>query len=107
MQTFDFVNRANADYIDQLFRQYKNDPASVPDQWQAYFSGFEMGSGRTDLTSLQTDGATAAAPASPASDPEFRAGIFDLVHTYREMGHYTPSSTRSTSSSGRCTRCST
>ena len=86
MQTFDFVNRANADYIDQLYRQYRNDPASVAEQWRAYFAGFEMGAARSDLTSV-TAGTTTAATQND-SDPEFRAGIFDLVHTYRELGHY-------------------
>ena len=86
MQTFDFVNRANADYIEQLFKQYKKDPASVPPQWQAYFSGFEMGAGRTDLTSIAGEASVASPNAS--ADGEFRSGIFDLVHTYREVGHY-------------------
>ncbi len=92
MQTFDFVNRANADYIEQLFKQYKSDPNSVPDPWRAYFAGFEMGVGRTDLTSI-APGTPSASPALPDSGlpgghTEFRAGIYDLVHTYRELGHY-------------------
>ena len=84
MQTFDFVNRANADFIDQLYRQYKNDPASVDEQWRAYFSGFEMGAARTDMDSISGGQPNA----QESSDPEYRAGIFDLVHTYRELGHY-------------------
>ena len=89
MPTFDFVNRANADYIEQLFRQYKKDANSVDEAWRAYFSGFEMGVGRTDLASLAAEAGGDAAPAKPATfEPEFRAGIFDLVHTYREVGHY-------------------
>ena len=82
MQTFDFVNRANADLIEQIYQQFRKDPASVPEAWKAYFAGFEMGIGRSDLPSL------ALAEGEAAADPEFRAGIFDLVHTYREMGHY-------------------
>ncbi|MDB5324635.1 MAG: sucA [Phycisphaerales bacterium] len=84
MQTFDFVNRANADFIDQLYRQYKNDPASVDEQWRAYFAGFEMGAARTDLNSVSGGQPNA----QESSDPEYRAGIYDLVHTYRELGHY-------------------
>ena len=89
MPTFDFVNRANADYIDQLFRQFKKDPGSVDEHWRAYFSGFEMGVGRTDLSGLTAEPAGDAAQAPAGKfEPEFRAGIFDLVHTYREVGHY-------------------
>ncbi|MBC7782233.1 MAG: 2-oxoglutarate dehydrogenase E1 component, partial [Burkholderiales bacterium] len=83
MQTFDFVNRANAEYIEEVFQQYRRDPGSVPEAWRAYFAGFEMGAARTDLTSIAAPGAEAN-----DADPEFRSGIFDLVHTYRELGHY-------------------
>ena len=42
-EPFDFVNRANAEYIDQLHEQYLKDPRSVPEQWRAFFAGFEVG----------------------------------------------------------------
>src|SRR5438105_3592032 len=34
--SFDIVNRANAEYIDQLYAQYQRDPRSVEPQWQAF-----------------------------------------------------------------------
>ncbi|HEX8341743.1 MAG TPA: 2-oxoglutarate dehydrogenase E1 component [Tepidisphaeraceae bacterium] len=83
MQTFDFVNRANAEYIEQVFQQYRKNPASVDEQWRAYFAGFELGASRSDLLSV-----TADAAGEPEPEPEFRAGVYDLVHTYRELGHY-------------------
>src|SRR5262249_13065873 len=86
MQTFDFVNRANAEYIEAMYQQYRRDPSSVSEMWRAYFTGFDMGAARTDLPSVfpgEGEGAT-----DVTADPEFRAGIFDLVHTYRELGHY-------------------
>ena len=82
MPSFDFVNRENAEYIEQVFQQYKKDPNSVEEVWKAYFSGFEMGAARTDLPTVFCAGKDGDV------DPEFRAGIFDLVHTYRELGHY-------------------
>ncbi len=85
MPSFDFVNRANAEYIEQVFQQYKKDPNSVEEIWKAYFAGFEMGAARTDLPTVFSAGKDGDV------DPEFRAGIFDLVHTYRELGHYSAS----------------
>ncbi len=82
MASFDFVNRENAEYIEQQFQQFKKDPTSVPELWRAYFAGFEMGAARTDLPTVFSAGKDGDV------DPEFRAGIYDLVHTYREMGHY-------------------
>ena len=84
MQNFDFVNRANADYIEQQFQQYKKDPGSLTEAWRAYFAGFEYGVGRSDVESVQPAGA----PVPQQTEGDFRTGIYDLVHTYRELGHY-------------------
>ena len=77
-EPFDFVNRANAEYIDQLHEQYLKDPRSVPEQWRAFFAGFEVG-----LERSSADGARPALPTGPLN-----MGVFDLVHSYRELGHF-------------------
>ncbi len=77
-EPFDFVNRANAEYIDQLHDQYLKDPRSVPEQWRAFFAGFEVG-----LERSSADGARPALPTGPLN-----MGVFDLVHSYRELGHF-------------------
>src|SRR5215212_2480975 len=70
---FDFINRANAEYIDFLWNKYQSDPRSVDTHWRAFFAGFEAGGGRQIGT-----GASNAAP----------SGYEDLVHAYRELGHF-------------------
>jgi len=45
-ERLDFVNRANADYIERLYEQYQRDPRSLDEFWQAYFAGFETAGGR-------------------------------------------------------------
>jgi 2-oxoglutarate dehydrogenase E1 component len=80
MDTFDFVNRANAEYIERMYQQYQKDPRSLEERWQAFFAGFELGLDRT-----------AGASTPPVSEPHpgwSSAGIFDLVHSYRELGHF-------------------
>src|SRR5438105_2334486 len=91
MERFDFVNRANAEYIDRLYEQYQRDPRSLDPTWQAYFSGFEYAAGKH----LKPTGTPATASASPAAGSErlephgdASLGIFDLVHAYRELGHF-------------------
>ena len=82
MHSIDFVNRANAEYIEQLFQQYQRDPRSVPENWQAFFSGFELGMARSvSGLSLLNDGAR-------PTDQPVTIGVFDLVHSYRELGHF-------------------
>src|SRR5438552_225027 len=82
MEPFDFVNRANAQYIDQLYQQYQRDPRSVEEHWRAFFAGFDTGASRG-----ATPGGTIAKPAAPQEE-SFAAGVYDLVHSYRELGHF-------------------
>jgi 2-oxoglutarate dehydrogenase E1 component len=38
-----FANGANSYYIEEMYRDWKNDPKSVHASWQAYFSGLDKG----------------------------------------------------------------
>src|SRR2546423_14497662 len=73
MQSFDFVNGANAEYIDRLYEQYKRDPRSVDENWQAYFAGFEMAGARSAVADIE---------------PPLTIGVHNLIHSYRELGHF-------------------
>src|SRR5687768_4578449 len=78
-ERLDFVNRANADYIERLYEQYQRDPRSLDEFWQAYFAGFETAGGRGFM------------PATGAEGEKPRAltiGVQNLVHSYRELGHF-------------------
>jgi 2-oxoglutarate dehydrogenase E1 component len=75
VSNLDFINRANADYVDALYRSFLRDPASVDERWALFFAGFEAAGGNGTRT--------LAAPA-PSAPP---LGVFDLIHSYRELGH--------------------
>jgi 2-oxoglutarate dehydrogenase E1 component len=81
-QSFDIINRANAEYIDQLYQQYQRDPRSIEPQWQAFFAGFYSGAARN-----QTPGGTHPGEA-PHAEGLLTTGVYDLVHSYRELGHF-------------------
>ncbi len=72
----DFYTQANSEYIDQLFALYQKDPGSVPAEWRAFFAGFDLALGK---------GATLVGAAGESNTVTI--GTFDLVHTYRELGH--------------------
>ena len=78
VRDLDFISRANADYVDDLYRQYLNDPASVDEHWALFFAGFEAARG---------NGAAGAAASTTEPAPERIVGVFDLIHSYRELGH--------------------
>jgi 2-oxoglutarate dehydrogenase E1 component len=77
MRSFDFSHHGNIDYIDDVYRQYQLDPASVDESWRAYFAGFETGLARSEGGS-----------GMPLADNTGGMGVYDLVHTYRELGHF-------------------
>ncbi len=87
MNPFDFINRANADYLDQLFQQYRKDPESVEPQWRAFFAGFEVGASRDgNITPPPTAAPAAVATKEPPAP--LAVEVADLVHSYRELGHF-------------------
>src|SRR5262245_40688236 len=74
----DFVQRANAPYIEELYSRYLHDPQSVPEEWALFFAGFDL-AGRP------------GAPAGPNGvGPEAgtpHGGLFGLIQQYRVFGH--------------------
>ncbi|MGH7898291.1 MAG: 2-oxoglutarate dehydrogenase E1 subunit family protein, partial [Candidatus Binatia bacterium] len=71
MNFLDFISRANPDYVESLYRQYKSDPASVDERWALVFAGYEF--------------ASANGKAEAAAEPALR--VADLVDSYRNYGH--------------------
>jgi 2-oxoglutarate dehydrogenase E1 component len=67
-----FATRWNQGAIDDAFRRWQADPASVDDLWRAFFEGFALAE-RT--------------PAPAAAEANTQLGIFRLVHAYRDLGH--------------------
>ena len=105
MEPFDIVNRGNAEYVDQLYQQYQKDPRSLDPAWQAFFAGFDTGYARSPRTPAgagkqPAQGATApqrtsesgnglyAPSAADEAEKLFSIGVYDLVHSYRELGHF-------------------
>jgi 2-oxoglutarate dehydrogenase E1 component len=84
MNPIDFINRANADYIDGLHQQYLKDPTSLEAHWQAFFAGFEAAGGRPGQASAAFGPGEGASPTDAAAGVE----VTNLVHSYRELGHF-------------------
>src|SRR5881392_4232152 len=78
MERIDSATLANKDYVAEQYRRYKADPRSVGEEWALFFAGFELGA--------SGNGAAVAAGVPAATGPPV-IGVFDLVHSYRELGH--------------------
>jgi 2-oxoglutarate dehydrogenase E1 component len=71
MGLLDDIARANPEYVESLYAEYRRDPKSVDERWALIFAGYEF----------------ARATAGAGSGPHARLPIADLVHSYRELGH--------------------
>jgi len=71
----DFLARANPEYVDSLYRQWQRDPDSVDERWALVFAGYDLGA---------VAGGSAGS-ADGSAEPV--VGVFDLVHSFRELGH--------------------
>ena len=78
----DTISRANAAYVEAMYQRFRDDPASVPDDWAVFFAGFDFAGGAAAApTSAAADASDLPPPGSPA------ARVFGLVTAYREFGH--------------------
>src|SRR5947209_7970301 len=74
--------RANLELIDQNYRRWQEDPASVDPSWSAFFEGFELGN------LPQRNGAAAtAAPRAGVRESPLQTRIDGLVYAYRTLAH--------------------
>jgi 2-oxoglutarate dehydrogenase E1 component len=79
MGSIDLAAIANPDYFEEQYRRYRADPRSVDERWALFFAGFEFAA----------DGSRNGASAVEriAAVPEPMLGVYDFVHSYRELGH--------------------
>ncbi|MBI5710063.1 MAG: 2-oxoglutarate dehydrogenase E1 component [Candidatus Eisenbacteria bacterium] len=67
----DFIQRANAAYIEELYARYRRDPASVGEDWALFFAGFDLAGSRPG----------GGVPGQPSGE------LFGLVQHHRVFGH--------------------
>ncbi len=72
-----YLSNSNADYVETLYQQYKQNPSSVDFGWQKFFEGFEFS--KTDFGSPRL----ADAPESALKEIKVR----NLIFGYRNRGH--------------------
>src|SRR3984957_10718252 len=83
----DAASAENGPQLDALYTQWKQDPSSVDAQWNAFFSGFELGCQQPPRRAGEAAKSTSApAPESP-SDRLRQSRVDALVSAYRRLGH--------------------
>ena len=102
MQKFSYLKSTNADYIDELFARYSQDPSSVDDSWRYFFEGLELGVDSGPETGHGNGHANGATPAvgsqaatttsnsvTNAAGIDFggEAKVAELIQLYRAHGN--------------------
>jgi 2-oxoglutarate dehydrogenase E1 component len=64
---------ASSDYVEQMYEQWQQDPASMSEEWRLFFSGFDLAARPT--------GAVASERAADQSK------VVSLIFAYRNLGH--------------------
>lgn len=80
MDKYSYISNADVGYLDQLYQNYKNDPASVDPTWQKFFEGYDF--------SLQRYGEkNGVAVAAEDSVSIKETQVRNLIFAYRSFGH--------------------
>jgi 2-oxoglutarate dehydrogenase E1 component len=81
--------RFNADFLEDNYARWRDDPGSVNPEWAAFFEGFALGAAQIK----QDHGQSIAGADSNESlrvtqvDSAFRAGVVRMLYNYRSLGH--------------------
>jgi 2-oxoglutarate dehydrogenase E1 component len=90
----DAASAENGAQLDELYSQWKCDPASVDEQWNAFFAGFELGAQQPPRFSSAATASAAGLNGVPISVPlpggnrQKQAQVDAMVGAYRRLGHH-------------------
>ncbi|MDA8429282.1 MAG: 2-oxoglutarate dehydrogenase E1 component [Geobacteraceae bacterium] len=74
-----FINGLSGDWLESLYVSWSTDPESVPEDWQLFFSGFDLGTGH--------DRGVRSPFVYDESQLLKTSGVQSLLYRYRSIGH--------------------
>lgn len=84
---FSFIANAHPSYIEGLYKDYSQDPASIDQSWATFFKGFDYASGNGNGNG-HSNGATAVAHTEGVTAiPQKELAVMMLIDGYRHRGH--------------------
>jgi len=81
----------NAAMLEEIYEQWRIDPAQVDPTWRAFFEGFELGCQREVAPESGVASSAVTSPTSTESERVYRlkqARIYNLLFAYRTLGHH-------------------
>jgi 2-oxoglutarate dehydrogenase E1 component len=77
MDKYSYISNADVGYLDQLYQNYKKDPASVDATWQKFFEGYDFSSQRFGENGHTTEDSVSIKETQ----------VRNLIFAYRSFGH--------------------
>lgn len=93
MNDFSYITSSDPDYIDNLYRSFVKDPASVDPEFKKFFEGFDfaVGNGKSNadikVNGAASDNKTATFTTTDGVDWKKELGAYRLILGYRNKGH--------------------
>ncbi|HOZ40426.1 MAG TPA: 2-oxoglutarate dehydrogenase E1 component [Flavobacteriales bacterium] len=87
MDKYSYLSNVDSVWLDDLYQQYQQDPASVETGWARFFEGFEFAKsvqGEADST-LTTSKSAPNPGGNERFEKEFK--VIDLINAFRQRGH--------------------
>jgi 2-oxoglutarate dehydrogenase E1 component len=81
------VNGWNGRYVDELYSQWLEDPASTTPEWARFFEGFDLGAARADTQEVNSDGPDGAPLLATTSTSNAQHAIDRLRERFHDLGH--------------------
>ncbi|MBS1959920.1 MAG: 2-oxoglutarate dehydrogenase E1 component [Bdellovibrionales bacterium] len=78
VHSFDYLRSINADYIDELYTKYIENPDSVDPSWKGFFDGLYLG---------EVTGHLAGQQSGSSANWTGELKVYSLIQAYREHGH--------------------
>jgi 2-oxoglutarate dehydrogenase E1 component len=82
MDKYSYLSNVDSAWLDELYQQYRKDPASVETGWARFFEGFDFAKALEDGASVAPQ---AAGKGNERLEKEFR--VVELINAYRQRGH--------------------
>ncbi len=86
LRNFEYLKSINAEYIEELYINYVENPESVDSSWRYFFDGIYLGE-VTTLVEAASAAAESDVSAAPSLDFEKELKVFQLIEAYRNHGH--------------------
>ncbi|MCS6820351.1 MAG: 2-oxoglutarate dehydrogenase E1 component [Microscillaceae bacterium] len=84
MDKYSYIANAHGNYIDQLYRSYKQNPDSIDASWKHFFEGFDFS---LDYLAQNGGAANGAATVTAGIDLKKEIKVRDYIFAFRGRGH--------------------